>query len=92
MRTARAPDNRRPTASLVRLLGPVDVVDDAGSVHAPRSPIRSTLLALLALEAGRVVDADQLLDRTWGGRPPDSGLQRFGSTSPVSGLNSTCRM
>ncbi len=75
MRTAHAPSNGRATASLVRLLGPVDVVDDAGSVHAPGSPIRSTLLALLALESGRVVDADQLLDRTWGGRPPDSGLR-----------------
>ena len=61
--------------SLVRLLGPVDVVDEAGQVHAPHTPIRRTLLALLALEAGQTVDAERLLDQTWDGAPPDSGLR-----------------
>ena len=60
---------------MVRLLGPVDVIDGAGVVREPGSPIRSTLLALLALDAGRVVDADQLLDLAWDGQPPDSGLR-----------------
>jgi predicted ATPase/DNA-binding SARP family transcriptional activator len=61
--------------STVRVLGPVDVVDDDGRVHAPASPIRRTLLALLALDAGRTVDADALLERAWNGSPPQSGLR-----------------
>jgi len=60
---------------LVRLLGPVDVIDDAGVVHVPVSPRRRTLLALLALDSGRVVAADQLLDRVWDGAPPESGVR-----------------
>ena len=34
---------------LVRLLGPVDVIDSSGSVHSVGSALRRTLLALLAL-------------------------------------------
>lgn len=60
---------------LVRLLGPVDVIDDDGVVHTPASPLRRTLLALLALEPGRILSSDQLLDRAWNGDPPESGLR-----------------
>ena len=59
----------------IRLLGPVDVLDDDGVVHAPKTPLRRNLLALLALEAGKVVEPDRLLDRIWDGTPPDSGLR-----------------
>ena len=59
----------------VRLLGPIDVVDEDGQAHAPGSPLRRTILALLAVEAGRVVDAERLLDMAWDGEPPDSGLR-----------------
>ena len=58
----------------VRLLGPVDVIDDDGVVYTPGSPLRCTLLALLALQPCTVVDTDALLDRVWDGRPPASGL------------------
>lgn len=59
----------------VRLLGPVDVIDDHGVVHTPGSPLRCTLLALLALQPRSVVDSEALLDRIWDGRPPASGLR-----------------
>ena len=60
---------------LVRLLGPVDVVDSAGTVHAPDSALRRTLLSLMAMRPGEVVAADWLLEHAWGGKPPDSGSQ-----------------
>jgi predicted ATPase/DNA-binding SARP family transcriptional activator len=59
----------------IRLLGPVEVLDGDGIVHAPKTPIRRTLLALLAIEAGTVVEPDRLLDRIWDGHPPESGLR-----------------
>src|SRR4249920_746449 len=59
---------------VVRLLGPVDVVDNSGAVHAPESALRRTLLALLALRAGEVLTTDWLLEHAWGGEPPESGL------------------
>jgi len=59
---------------VVRLLGPVDVVDTSGAVHAPDSALRRTLLALLAMRAGEVLTTDWLLEHAWGGEPPDSGL------------------
>lgn len=61
--------------TVVRLLGPVDVVDSAGRVRVPGSPIRATLLALIGLDAGRVVEAEWLLDQAWDGKPPPSGLR-----------------
>ncbi len=60
---------------VVRLLGPVDVLADDGRVSAPGSPLRRSILVLLALDAGRVVDAEQLLDQVWDGEPPSSGLR-----------------
>lgn len=61
--------------AVVRLLGPVDVVDSTGEVHAPGSPVRATLLAVLGLDGGRVVEAERLLDVAWDGEPPASGLR-----------------
>lgn len=60
---------------LVRLLGPVDLVDGAGTVRSPASDLRRTLLALLAMRAGAVVSSDWLLEHAWGGEPPESGLR-----------------
>jgi predicted ATPase/DNA-binding SARP family transcriptional activator len=57
----------------VRLLGPIDVVDDSGTVFAPASPLRRTLLALLALHAGELLTVDWLLEHAWSGDPPESG-------------------
>jgi len=59
---------------LIRLLGPVDVVDSAGHVHRPASAIRRTLLALFALHPGRVLSADWLLEHVWNGEVPESGI------------------
>src|SRR5262245_18997040 len=58
---------------LIRLLGPVDVVDDADNVRGSTSPIRRSLLAILAVHAGRVLSADWLLEHVWNDDVPDSG-------------------
>ena len=58
---------------LIRLLGPVDVVDSAGNVHGSTSAIRRTLLALFALHPGRVLSAEWLLEHVWSGEVPESG-------------------
>ena len=55
---------------LIRLLGPVDVVDDDGNVHGSTSAIRRTLLALFAIHAGRVLSADWLLEHVLEWRSP----------------------
>ena len=60
---------------VVRLLGPVDVVDSSGARRALGSTLRRSLLALLALRAGEVLTADWLLEHTWAGAPPESGLR-----------------
>jgi len=49
----------------VRVLGPLEVVIGEGVATPPGAGERS-LLALLALRAGRVVPADQLVDALWG--------------------------
>jgi predicted ATPase/DNA-binding SARP family transcriptional activator len=61
--------------SRVRLLGPIDVVSAAGEVHVSGSPLRRTLVALLALRASEMVSADWLLEHAWGNRPPESRLR-----------------
>ena len=59
---------------LVRLLGPVDVVDCSGT-HSPGSALRRTLLALMAIHAGEVVTSDWLMEHAWDGEPPESRLR-----------------
>ena len=55
----------------VRLLGPLEVLraGDAVSVGGPKP---RALLAVLALEAGRVVSADRLVESLWPGETPDT--------------------
>lgn len=54
----------------IRLLGPVEVRVAGRAVPVgPRMP--RTLLAVLAAEAGRPVQADALVERLWGTRPPE---------------------
>ncbi len=60
---------------LVRVLGPVDVIDGSGTARPVGSSLRRTLLALLAIHAGEVLTADRLLELAWHGAPPDSGLR-----------------
>ncbi len=60
---------------LVRLLGPVDVVSEDGSVLQSGSALRRTLLALLALHPGQVLAPDWLMEHVWGDEQPGSGLR-----------------
>jgi DNA-binding SARP family transcriptional activator len=53
----------------IRLLGPLEVEGDQGSISVGGHKQRA-LLCLLALNAGRVVATDRLLDELWGEHPP----------------------
>ena len=53
----------------VRLLGPVQAARAGGEV-ALGGPKQRAVLALLLLEAGRVVPADRLMEQLWRGAPP----------------------
>ena len=53
----------------VRLLGPLEVRDGERTIEIRRRKQRA-LLAVLALDAGRVLSRDRLVDRLWGERPP----------------------
>ena len=59
----------------IRLLGPVDVVGDDGSVRHSGSALRRTLLSLLALHPGQVLAPDWLMEHVWGEDHPASGLR-----------------
>src|SRR5919199_3777817 len=52
-----------------RVLGPLEVAGDDGLVAVGRGK-RRTVLAVLLLEANRVVSHDRLIDAVWGGSPP----------------------
>lgn len=79
----------------IRLLGDVAVLDH-GEVRHQRSRHQRTLLALLALSGGDSVDADHLIDESWGDelpRDPRSALtvamtrlrHWLGDVAPLSG-------
>jgi DNA-binding SARP family transcriptional activator len=53
----------------LRLLGPLELLEDGRAVELPGGKPRA-LLGLLGLEAGRVVSLDQIVDVLWSGRPP----------------------
>ena len=52
-----------------RILGPLEVSDETGHV-ALGGPKQRALLAILVLEAGRVVPTDRLVDLLWGEEAP----------------------
>lgn len=54
----------------VRMLGPVELLDDAGRVVEIGAPKRRAVLAILASELDRVVSVDRLLDQVWDADPP----------------------
>jgi predicted ATPase/DNA-binding SARP family transcriptional activator len=54
----------------MRVLGAFEVADGGGAVLPAPASGELTVLALLALNAGRVVPADTLIDASWGDRPP----------------------
>lgn len=57
----------------VRLLGPVEVDRDGSPVDLG-GPQQRAVLAHLALEVGRVVPVERLVDRLWGEEPPRTPL------------------
>jgi DNA-binding SARP family transcriptional activator len=62
-----------------RVLGPVEAWDDERSLQLG-GPKQRALLAVLLLDAGRVVSTDRLIDLLWGERPPPTAatsLQNF---------------
>jgi predicted ATPase/DNA-binding SARP family transcriptional activator len=54
----------------VRLLGPVDVVDDDDLPIALGGPKERLVLAVLAVHAGEIVSEERLIDALWGETPP----------------------
>src|ERR1700760_1128489 len=55
-----------------RILGPLEVAR-SGSVLPLGGPRQRAVLALLLLEANRVVSMDRLAEDLWGGAPPPGG-------------------
>ncbi|WP_169944216.1 BTAD domain-containing putative transcriptional regulator [Microbispora sp. H11081] len=55
-----------------RLFGPIEVIDPAGRVIDLGTPKQRAVLAMLALEPGRVVSLDRLVDELWSGEAPSS--------------------
>jgi DNA-binding SARP family transcriptional activator len=53
----------------ILLLGPLEVRDGERTIEVPRQKQRA-LLAALALDAGRVLSKNQLVDRLWGEQAP----------------------
>jgi DNA-binding SARP family transcriptional activator len=62
-----------------RILGPVEVWDDGAQLPLG-GPKQRAVLALLLIDAGRVVSTDRLIDALWGEQPPATAatsLQNF---------------
>lgn len=60
----------------LRILGPLEVVGEDGSLPLPQGRGR-TLLAILALNPGRVVSIDRLIDQLWGATPPTTARTKL---------------
>jgi DNA-binding SARP family transcriptional activator len=54
-----------------RVLGPLEIVRDGAAVPTGSKQMR-TVLAMLVLDAGRVVSSDRLIDDLWDEQPPAS--------------------
>ena len=51
------------------ILGPLDVTRDGQPVPIT-APMQRSVLAVLLLDAGKVVPTDRMMERLWGSRPP----------------------
>src|SRR4029453_8558674 len=72
-----------------RLLGPAEVVtEDGRRIEVPGAKLRG-VLTLLALDAGRVVSAEGLIDALWGDEPPPNSANALQQL--VSKLRRTLR-
>ncbi|MFI1988208.1 BTAD domain-containing putative transcriptional regulator [Actinoplanes sp. NPDC020271] len=58
----------------IAVLGPVEVRSGSGEVMPIAGSRLRTLLVLLALEAGRSVSVDRLIDGVWGDAPPAAAV------------------
>ena len=67
--TTLGADLRSPVTLQFRILGPLEVSDETGPI-ALGGPKQRGLLAILVLEAGRVVPTDRLIDLLWGEQAP----------------------
>ncbi|HET9895071.1 MAG TPA: AfsR/SARP family transcriptional regulator [Streptosporangiaceae bacterium] len=63
--------SREPAQLSIGLLGPLSAVLNGRQV-TPSAPKQRQVLALLALNAGRVVTVSTLIEELWGDRPPRS--------------------
>ncbi|WP_329240044.1 winged helix-turn-helix domain-containing protein [Actinoallomurus sp. NBC_01490] len=79
--TGDAPEGQAKGGRLVRigLLGPLEVADAAGRPVEVGGARLRTLLILLALDAGRVVTAERLVDGIWGDTPPSGAANALQS-------------
>ena len=69
------------------MLGPLELRGPAGEVVPVAGARLRTLLVLLALEPGRVVSAERLIDGVWGDEPPSgNALQALVSRLRKAGL------
>ncbi|MFG6199955.1 BTAD domain-containing putative transcriptional regulator [Nonomuraea sp. JJY05] len=57
-----------------RLLGPLEVLDAQGRPVELGTRKQRAVLAMLALEPGRIVSLDRLIDELWSGEPPSSAM------------------
>ena len=75
IREHRDPEEPDPhDVELVRLLGPVQVLDANGAAVPLSGPRTIALIARLALAAGACVPAEALLDDIWEAELPDGGV------------------
>lgn len=63
----------------VLILGPVEVVDAAGSRHRVGGPKPATLLLTLALAGGGAVSVERLISELWGEQPPTTAAESLQS-------------
>jgi len=78
MSVADRPSAGGAAALELRLLGPVEAVR-AGCEVALGGPKQRAVLALLLLEAGRVVPARRLVEAVWHGSPPPGAAKTLQS-------------
>jgi DNA-binding SARP family transcriptional activator len=69
-----------------RVLGPLEVTDDAGRPVRPGGPQAEKVLATLLLAGGAVVGPGELIDALWDGEPPPTATHQVHKS--IAGLRS----